>query len=82
MADVAGVAAHERENLRGQLLAGSVEIDVALDDLNDRRARRADRVIACIGLVVLRLDRIVELDFVDVPGAAERRECCVDASEP
>jgi hypothetical protein len=42
VADVAGVAGHEGENLRGQLLAGSVEINVALDDLKrpSRSARK------------------------------------------
>ncbi len=67
--------------LRGHLLAGNAEMDVALDDLNHRRARRADRVAGRTVPLAVGLDRVVELDLVDVAAAAERRERGVDASE-
>ncbi|MCA1679351.1 MAG: hypothetical protein LC777_10595 [Actinobacteria bacterium] len=60
-------------DLRSNLLAGDPQIDVSLDDLDDGRARRADRVACGAIQDAVGLDRVVEVDPVDVAATAERR---------
>jgi len=57
-------------DLRSNLLAGDPQIDVSLDDLDDGRARRADRVACGAIQDAVGLDRVAP---VYVAATAERR---------